>query len=56
MILLLVLLIYVPILVANSFDIANGFNYLMDTFLLGGSALPLAGVLRVDSPLGPPVP
>jgi uncharacterized membrane protein len=56
MILLLVFLIYVPIVVANPSDIANGLNYLMDTLLLGGSALALAGALRVDSPLEPPVP
>jgi uncharacterized membrane protein len=54
MILLLVFLIYVPIVVANPSDIANGLNYLMDTLLLGGSALALAGALRVDS--APPVP
>jgi hypothetical protein len=38
-------LIYVPIVVANPSDIANGLNYLMDTLLLGGSAPAPAGAL-----------
>ncbi len=41
--LLLVLLIYLPILIANLSDIANGLNYFADTLLLGGAALALAG-------------
>jgi uncharacterized membrane protein len=42
-ILLLVLVVYVPIVVLNPSDIANGLNYLADTLLLGGSILALAG-------------
>jgi len=34
MILLLVLLVYVPIVVANPSDIGNGLNYLVDTLFL----------------------
>jgi hypothetical protein len=48
MILLLVVLIYVPIVVANPSGIANGLNYPMDTLLLSGGAMALAGALRVD--------
>jgi hypothetical protein len=48
MILLLVVLIYVPIVVANPSDIANRLNYLMDTLLLSGGDLALAGALRVN--------
>jgi uncharacterized membrane protein len=41
-ILLLVLVFYVPILIANLSDIGNGLNYLVDTLLLSGSVLALA--------------
>jgi uncharacterized membrane protein len=41
--LLLVLLIYLPVLIANLSDIGNGLNYLADTLLLSGAALALAG-------------
>jgi hypothetical protein len=41
--LLLVLYIYLPIVIGNPADIANGLNYLADTLLLGGTALALAG-------------
>jgi uncharacterized membrane protein len=50
MILLLVCLVYVPIVVANPSDIANGLNYLADTLLLSGSVLALAGAVGKDSP------
>ena len=46
MILLLVLVVYVPIVVANPSDIGNGLNYLVDTLLLGGSVLAFAGSQR----------
>lgn len=42
MILLLVLVFYLPILIANLSDIGNGLNYLVDTLLLSGSVLALA--------------
>ena len=48
-ILLLVILIYVPIVVANPSDIANALNYLADTLLLNGTILALAGALDADS-------
>jgi uncharacterized membrane protein len=41
-ILLLVLVFYLPILIANLSDIGNGLNYLVDTLLLSGSVLALA--------------
>jgi uncharacterized membrane protein len=46
MILLLVLVIYVPIVVANPSDIGNGLNYLVDTLALSGAALLFAGAQR----------
>jgi uncharacterized membrane protein len=46
MILALVLVVYVPVVIANPSDIGNGLNYLVDTLLLSGSALALAGALR----------
>jgi uncharacterized membrane protein len=48
-ILLLVILIYVPIVVANPSDIGNAVNYLADTLLLNGTILALAGALDADS-------
>jgi uncharacterized membrane protein len=48
LILLLVLAIYLPIVVANPSDIANGLNYLADTLLLGGSVLAFAHAQRGD--------
>jgi uncharacterized membrane protein len=48
-ILLLVILIYVPIVVANPSDIANALNYFADTLFLNGTILALAGALDVDS-------
>jgi uncharacterized membrane protein len=41
-ILLLVLVVYLPILIANPSDIGNGLNYLVDTLLLSGTVLALA--------------
>ena len=43
--LLLVVIIYVPIVVADPADIGNAFNYLVDTLLLSGTLLALAGAL-----------
>jgi uncharacterized membrane protein len=43
--LLLVVIIYVPVVVADPADIGNAFNYLVDTLLLSGSLLALAGGL-----------
>ena len=40
--LLLVLFIYLPIVIGNPADIANGLNHLADTLLLSGAALALA--------------
>jgi len=48
-ILLLVLLLYLPIVIANPTDIANGLNYLADTLLLGGAVLALAGIRDQNS-------
>jgi uncharacterized membrane protein len=48
-ILLLIILIYVPIVVANPSDIGNALNYLADTLLLNGTILALAGALDADS-------
>ena len=42
-ILLTVVVIYVPMNIANAGDIANGLNYLADTLLLAGSVLAFAG-------------
>ncbi len=42
-ILLTVVLIYMPMNIANAGDIANGLNYLADTLLLCGSVLAFAG-------------
>ena len=43
MVLTLVLVVYVPVVIANPSDIGNGLNYLVDALLLSGSALVLAG-------------
>jgi uncharacterized membrane protein len=48
LILLLVLAVYLPIVVANPSDIANGLNYLADTLLLGGAVLAFAEAERGD--------
>jgi hypothetical protein len=48
-ILLLVLLLYLPIVIANPADIANGLNYLADTLLLCGAVLALAGTRDQNS-------
>jgi uncharacterized membrane protein len=48
-ILLLVLSIYLPIVIANPADIANGLNYLADTLLLCGAVLALAGIRDQNS-------
>jgi uncharacterized membrane protein len=48
-ILLLIILIYVPIVVANPSDIANALNYFADTLLLNGTILALAAALDADS-------
>jgi uncharacterized membrane protein len=49
MILLLVLFLYLPIVIANPADIANGLNYLADTLLLCGAVLALAGTRDQNS-------
>lgn len=46
--LLLVIIIYVPIVVADPSDIGNAFNYLVDTLLLSGTLLALAGALSPE--------
>ena len=46
--LLLVVIIYVPIVVADPSDIGNAFNYLVDTLLLSGTLLALAGALSPE--------
>jgi uncharacterized membrane protein len=48
-ILVLVIVIYLPIVVADPADIANGLNYVADTLLLGGAALALAGTRDQNS-------
>ena len=48
-ILVLVLVIYLPIVIANPADIANGLNYLADTLLLCGAVLALAGTRDQNS-------
>jgi uncharacterized membrane protein len=48
-ILLLVLVVYVPIVVANPSDIGNGVNYLADTLLLSGCVLALAEALLTQN-------
>jgi uncharacterized membrane protein len=48
-ILLLVLFLYLPIVIANPADIANGLNYLADTMLLCGAVLALAGIRDQNS-------
>jgi hypothetical protein len=48
-ILLLVLLLYLPIVLAKPADVANGLNYLADTLLLCGAVLALAGVRDQNS-------
>jgi uncharacterized membrane protein len=53
-ILLLVLVVYLPIDIANPSDIGNGLNYLMDTLLLSGTVLALAQALHGDFPLAHP--
>jgi len=51
MILLLVLIIYVPILVANPSSIGSGLNYFVDTLAFAGAALLLADAMpREDQP------
>lgn len=44
----IVLLVYLPIMVAKLSDIGNGLNYLADTLAYGGTALLLAGALPVE--------
>jgi uncharacterized membrane protein len=44
MTLLVVVIVYVPIVVAKPGDIGNAFNFLVDTLLLSGTLLALAGV------------
>jgi uncharacterized membrane protein len=48
-VLVLVLVIYLPIVIANPADIGNGLNYLADTLLLSGTALALAGTRDQNS-------
>jgi uncharacterized membrane protein len=44
----IVLLVYLPIMVAKMSDIANGLNYFADTLAYGGAVLLLAGALPVE--------
>ena len=48
-ILVLVIVIYLPIVITNPADIANGLNYLADTLLLSGTVLALAGTRDQNS-------
>jgi uncharacterized membrane protein len=48
-ILLLVLFLYLPIMIANPGDIANGLNYVADTLLLCGAVLALAATRDQNS-------
>jgi hypothetical protein len=48
-VLVLVIVIYLPIVIADPADIANGLNYVADTLLLGGAALALAGTRDQNS-------
>lgn len=45
-----VLLVYLPIMVAKVSDIGNGLNYLVDTLAFSGAALLLAGALPSEDP------
>ena len=45
----IVITVYLPILIANIFDIANGLNYFADTLAYCGAALLLAGALPTGS-------
>ncbi len=45
-VLLLVLFVYLPIVIAEPSDVANGLDYFVDTLGLSGAALLLAGALR----------
>jgi uncharacterized membrane protein len=47
-VLVVVILIYLPILIANLSDINKGLNYFADTLLYSGAALALAGALPKD--------
>jgi uncharacterized membrane protein len=49
-VLLVVLFIYLPIVIANPLDVANGLNYLVDTLALSGTGLLLAGALPKADP------
>lgn len=46
----IVLLVYLPLLLATPADIDQGLNYLADTLAYGGSALVLAGALPKENP------
>jgi hypothetical protein len=46
--LLLVVIIDVPIVVADPSDIGNAFNYLVDTLLLSGTLMALARALNPE--------
>jgi len=45
----IVLLVYLPLMIANISDIANGLNYLVDTLAFSGAALLLAGALPSEA-------
>jgi len=46
-----VLLLYLPLTIANASDIGNSLNYFADTLLYGGGVLVLAGALTKETPL-----
>ncbi|HEY6251082.1 MAG TPA: hypothetical protein VI685_14060 [Candidatus Angelobacter sp.] len=49
MIFVIVLLVYLPIVIAKPSDIGNGLNYLADTLAFCGSALLLAGIMPKET-------
>jgi hypothetical protein len=51
-ILALVLIVYLPVVIANLSDIGGGLNYLVDTLLLSGAVLALAGAQSPGSRIG----
>jgi uncharacterized membrane protein len=46
---LMVLLVYLPIMIANFSDVGNGLNYFADTLAFSGAALLLAGALPSEA-------
>jgi uncharacterized membrane protein len=47
-VLAVVVLVYLPMVIADPSDIGNGLNYLVDTLAFSGSALLLAGALKKE--------